>query len=64
MVSRIRDALPSLAPAVPWEQVVGLRNAMIHGYDRVKRDVVWDAATQDVPALRAEVEALLARLGG
>lgn len=35
---------------------------MIHGYDRVNRGVVWDAATQDVPVLRAEVEALIARL--
>ena len=41
--------------AVPWRQIIGMRNAMIHGYDTVDADVLWDAASRDVPGLRAMI---------
>ena len=36
-----------------------MRNVMIHGYDEVANDVLWDVATKDVPDLRRVISALL-----
>lgn len=38
-------------PAIPWEQIVGLRNRLIHGYDQVDHDIVWRIIATDLPPL-------------
>jgi len=38
-------------PAIPWAEIVGLRNRLIHGYDSVDLDVVWNIVKGDLPAL-------------
>lgn len=44
---------------VPWRQIIAMRNVMIHGYDVVLPEVLWNVATSDVPKLREEIKALL-----
>jgi uncharacterized protein with HEPN domain len=44
---------------IPWRQIIAMRNVMIHGYDVVVSDVLWDVATNDVPKLRGEINLLL-----
>ena len=51
-----RDARSGL----PWSDVIGMRNRLIHAYFEVDPDVVWDTATQDLPLL---VEALTKLIG-
>jgi len=43
-------------PAIPWSQLVGLRNRLIHGYDDVDFDILWEIVTKDIPALIKAVE--------
>ena len=50
-------------PQVPWRQIIAMRNVMIHGYDIVLPEVLWDVATSDVPKLRHAIEGIL-RAGG
>ena len=40
-------------------KIVGLRNRLIHGYDAVDADIVWDIAQHHVPRLKQQIEALL-----
>jgi len=40
-----------------------MRNVLIHGYREVDNGNVWQTAQSSLPALRAEVAALLAELG-
>jgi uncharacterized protein with HEPN domain len=40
-----------------------MRNVLVHGYFEVDADLVWDAATRDVPALKPAIERLIAALG-
>jgi uncharacterized protein with HEPN domain len=47
-------------PLVPWPQLVSLRNRLIHGYDQVDFDILWQILTQDLPPLVRELEAILA----
>jgi uncharacterized protein with HEPN domain len=49
----------ALAPELPWSQIVGMRNILVHGYFDIDTDIVWDAATRDVPAIKPAVERLL-----
>jgi uncharacterized protein with HEPN domain len=54
----------TLAPEVPWTDIIGMRNVPVHGYFAIDADIVWDAATRDLPALRPAVERLLRTLEG
>jgi uncharacterized protein with HEPN domain len=36
-----------------------MRNVLVHGYFEIDTDIVWDAATRDIPALKPRVERLL-----
>lgn len=36
---------------VPWKQMVGMRNRLIHAYFEVDHDIVWNTVTQFVPSL-------------
>ncbi len=45
------------------ERIVAFRNVLIHGYDLVDDELVWDTIENKLPVLLAEVEALLDKLG-
>ena len=46
-------------PGIPWAQIVGLRNRLIHGYDNVDFDILWQIVTQDLPPLIVQLEKIL-----
>ena len=43
-------------PAIPWAQIVGLRNRLIHGHDAVDLDILWQIIRHDLPPLIASLE--------
>ena len=42
-----------------YQRVIGLRNALIHGYDVINYPTVWHTIQESLPLLRAEVDLLL-----
>src|SRR2546427_5019258 len=46
-------------PDIPWLKLIGTRNRIIHGYDTVNYDVVWEIATVEMPALVRALERAL-----
>ncbi|MBI3752870.1 MAG: DUF86 domain-containing protein [Deltaproteobacteria bacterium] len=44
---------------IPWEDIIGMRHHLIHGYFDVDIDIVWDTATKDIPPLIAELEKIV-----
>jgi uncharacterized protein with HEPN domain len=46
-------------PEIPWHQIVSLRNRLIHGYDAVDLDILWQIIEHDLPPLIAALETLL-----
>lgn len=46
-------------PQVPWAQIVGFRNILVHAYFGIDWDLVWQAAKERCPRLREQVDAIL-----
>lgn len=46
-------------PGIPWADITGMRNWLIHAYFDVNLDRIWDTVTDDLPPLIAELEAIL-----
>jgi uncharacterized protein with HEPN domain len=59
--SRVSQSLRDLNPAIPWPQIIALRNRLIHGYDAVDPDRLWQILTADVPKLIADLRQILAQ---
>ena len=59
---RLSDAFKSANPQVPWQRIAAMRHVLVHDYFRVDLDQLWNVATVHIPALKPQVEALLAAL--
>jgi uncharacterized protein with HEPN domain len=46
-------------PQIPWPQIIGMRNRLIHAYFEVNLDIVWDVVTDNLPPLIAELEKII-----
>ena len=46
-------------PEIPWPQIVSLRNRLIHGYDAVDLDILWQIIEHDLPPLITALEIIL-----
>ena len=56
--SKVSEVTRASLPRIPWRPIIGMRNRVVHAYFDVDRDIVWKAATDEVPALLAMLTAL------
>jgi uncharacterized protein with HEPN domain len=64
---QLLDVAPEFSskhPEIPFAEVYGMRNRVIHGYSSVNPSVVWDSVGVDVPELRRQIVEVLENLGG
>ncbi len=60
---RIPEAMKAQHPHLPWRRIADVGNVIRHAYDGVDHAILWRIATDDLPALRAAVAAMLDRPG-
>jgi uncharacterized protein with HEPN domain len=57
--TRVSEPAQAGHPEIPWRSIVGTRNRLIHGYDDVDYDILWDIVTVDFPPLASQIRTLL-----
>lgn len=53
--TKARDA----HPAIPWTDIIGMRNRLIHGYFDIDLDLVWNTVTDDLDPLLRQLEVIV-----
>ena len=46
-------------PAIPWKGMAGMRDRIIHGYDNVDLQIVWDVVKRDIPGIKPQIQQIL-----
>jgi uncharacterized protein with HEPN domain len=59
--NRVSDETRALHREIPWGYAIGMRNRLIHGYDVVDLDIVWDTAHENLPELIEQLEGILGK---
>lgn len=54
----IPEEITEKYPELPWEEMVGMRNKVIHEYFGVDEEILWKTVTEDLPILKQQLEEL------
>ena len=57
--NRVSEATRQHHPEIPWRRIIGTRNRLIHGYDVVDLDILWDIVQNDLPSLIGQLESIV-----
>jgi len=44
---------------IPWKQIIGMRNRIVHGYDTINLEIVWNTANESIPELKSYCKEIL-----
>ncbi len=48
---KLEESFQQNNPSIPWKAIYGMRNKIIHDYDGINLNVVWETITEDLPVL-------------
>lgn len=51
----------SSVPSIPWKQIYGMRNRIVHGYEGIEMKIVWETIRHDLPILKKELQNILSK---
>ena len=55
----VDDAFAAAHPEIPWREMYGLRNRIVHDYEGVNLRLVWEIISEDIPELRDKTESFI-----
>jgi uncharacterized protein with HEPN domain len=56
---KIPDIFKQKYPNVPWKEITGTRDRIVHDYDGIDMHIIWSIATEHVPLIKPFIEELL-----
>ena len=57
-MNRINKLMPDIAVSAK-HQIIGMRNRVIHGYDKIDDEIIWGTIVRHLPLLQKEIDKLL-----
>jgi uncharacterized protein with HEPN domain len=57
--NHVSKSFQQLHPEIPWNNIIGMRHRMIHGYKLVNYEMVWKATQKAIPELIRQIEPLV-----
>ena len=57
--ARLSESFRQAHPDIPWREITGTRHHLVHGYDAVDYDILWNIVSLDFPPLAAQLRVLL-----
>lgn len=60
----IPEPLRLAYPTVPWKQVVGARDKVVHEYFGIDLEVIWKTIQDDLPILKQEIDRMMEAIHG
>ena len=54
--AQVTESTRKHLPMIPWNQIVGMRNRLVHGYFDINLDIVWRTVLEDLPTLISLLE--------
>ncbi len=57
--TRVSESTQAAHSGIPWREIIGTRNRLIHGYDAVDHNILWFIVTEDFPPLARQIKAIL-----
>ena len=57
-VKRLSRELREANPDIPWSDIAGMRDKLVHDYMGIDLEAVWETARTDIPSLRTKLEEL------
>ncbi len=52
------EAFKDAHSSIPWYQIAGLRNRIVHDYFGIDQEIIWQIISKEIPALKQSIAAL------
>lgn len=56
---RLPISLRESYPDIPWRNMAGMRDRIVHGYDSINLSIVWQVVKADIPDLKPQIQQIL-----
>lgn len=57
----VPDEIITTHPEIPWKEMAGMRDIVVHDYDDVNIDEIWNVVKHDIPGLKEQLDTVLIR---